>query len=60
MKKIYMIPEVEIVEVQTQQMLAASALGIGENFAEGDVVVAPELNLDGMFDNTDNLDSFFE
>lgn len=60
MKKIYMIPEVEVVEVQTQQMLAASALGIGQNFTAGDEVLAPEMDLDSYFDGGDNLDKFFE
>jgi len=60
MKKIYMIPEVEVVEVQTQQMLAASALGIGENFTAGEDVLAPEMDLDSYFDGGDNLDKFFE
>lgn len=61
MKKTYIIPELEVVKVQTQQMLAASTLGVGADFNSAtDEVLAPEMNLDGFFDNTDNLDSFFE
>ena len=60
MKKIYIIPELEVVKVQTQQMLAASALGIGDNFTDGEDVLAPEMDLDNFFDGGDNLDKFFE
>jgi hypothetical protein len=60
MKKTYIIPELEVVKVQTQQMLAASALGIGDNFTAGEDVLAPEMDLDNFFDGGDNLDKFFE
>ena len=41
MKKTYFAPTVEIVKVQTQQMLAMS-LG-GEEYQQGDPVLAPEI-----------------
>lgn len=60
MKKIYIIPELEVVKVQTQQMLAASTLGIGENFTNGEEVLSPEMDLDSYFDGGADLDKFFE
>ena len=60
MKKTYIIPELEVVKVQTQQMLAASALGIGTNYIADEEVLAPEMDLDSYFDGGDNLDKFFE
>ena len=60
MKKSYIIPELEVVRVQTQQMLAASII-VGEAFNSGsDEVLAPEMDLDNFFDGGDNLDKFFE
>ena len=62
MKKTYIIPELEVVKVQTQQMLAASTLGIidSPNIDNPNDVLAPEMDLDGYFDGGDNLDNFFE
>jgi hypothetical protein len=60
MKKTYIIPELEVVRIQTQQMLAASVLGIGENYSESETVLAPEMDLDDYFDGGDNLEKFFE
>lgn len=58
MKKTYIIPELEVVRIQTQQMLAASII-VGEAFnSDVDEVLAPEL--DSYFDGGDNLDKFFE
>ena len=61
MKKTYIIPELEVVKVQTQQMLAASVLTVGDAFnAESDVVLAPEMDLDDYFNSGNDLDKFFE
>lgn len=60
MKKTYIIPELQVIRVQTQQMLAASII-VGEAFnSAGDEVLAPEMDLDSYFDGGDNLDKFFE
>ena len=62
MKKTYIIPELEVVKVQTQQMLAASTLGIidSPNIDNPSAVLAPEMDLDDYFDGGADLDKFFE
>lgn len=52
MKKTYYIPTLEVVRVQTQQMLAASA-GFGSGTKDGGVAASPE-----FFDD-DDLSGFF-
>ncbi len=53
MKKQYINPAVEIVMVETQQMLAVSAPSIVEDpFTAGDEVLAPEAI---VFDDLSNL-----
>ena len=62
MKKTYIIPELEVVKVRTQQMLASSTIGIidsPEIDNPGDVL-APEMDLDDYFDGGADLDKFFE
>ena len=58
MKKIYLQPELEIIKVQTTQMMAASLPIINETVTDEDVL-APEMNLDVLTSEMD-LDSFFE
>ncbi len=48
----------ETVEIKVQQMLAASVLGVGEDY-NGEAVLAPEQDLDSYFDGVD-VDKFFE
>jgi hypothetical protein len=50
MKKIYLQPELEIIKVQTMQMMAASLPIVGTTVTDEDVL-APEM---------DDLDSYFE
>ncbi len=50
MKKTYISPEVEIIKVQTMQMMAAS-LPIFEETVTDDMVLSPEM---------DDLDKYFE
>ena len=42
MKKIYMTPEMEVVEIKMASMLAASPLGYGDNVNDASVAEAPE------------------
>lgn len=47
MKKTYINPELEVVKIQTMQMLAASDPGLGGgDFGGGDPILAPELSDD--------------
>ena len=43
MKKQYIIPEMEVVTIETQKMLAASQLGIGDSSLDAGNALAPEL-----------------
>ena len=54
MKKTYINPELEVVKIQTMQMLAASdpILG-GEDFGGSDPILAPELGDDFDFSDGD-------
>ena len=55
MKKTYMIPVMEIVKIQTQQMMASSPV-LGGNYSGGGTVLAPEqpafdaINTTGIID----------
>ena len=52
MKKTYIIPELEVVRIETQQMLAASGPELsGKAYEGGDIILAP-----GMEDPEDMLD----
>ena len=42
MKKQYIIPEMEVVTIETQKMLAASQIGIGEGTLDAGDALAPE------------------
>ena len=42
MKKMYQTPEMEIIEVQTEQMLATSSLGIGNPIDNASVAESGE------------------
>lgn len=47
MKKIYMTPEMEIVEIKAnQQLLAGSVPGLGGNLETDDPILAPGLDED--------------
>ena len=46
MKKTYINPELEVVKIQTMQMLAASDPILGDEFSEGDPILAPEQEFD--------------
>ncbi len=59
MKKTYIAPAMECVEIKVQQMLAASAIGVGTDYS-GEAVLAPEQDLDGFFDGGVDLDKFFD
>lgn len=41
MKKIYMSPAMDIIELKKQTLLAGSAPVLGEDFMDGDDVLAP-------------------
>jgi hypothetical protein len=45
MKKKYIIPQLQVVKIATQQMLASSP-GLGGNYGNGDPVYSPGLDLD--------------
>jgi len=49
MKKTYIIPELEVVRIQTQQMLAASVPPTlsGQSY-EDETILAPGMNPEGM------------
>jgi hypothetical protein len=49
MKKIYLQPNMEIVKVQTVQMMAAS-LPVYEETVTEEKVLAPEMDLDAYFE----------
>ncbi len=50
MKKIYMTPDMEVVKIQTMQMLAASDPDLGGgDFGGGDPILAPEVGSDFDF-----------
>ena len=54
MKKTYINPELEVVKIQTMQMLAASDPGLGGgDFGGGDPILAPELGDDFDFSDED-------
>ena len=47
MKKIYLAPEMEIVETEENiLLLAGSAPGLGGNLEDGDPILAPEMDDD--------------
>ena len=46
MKKMYLKPEIELVEVETAQMLAASVLGFGDDAMSGDNALAGDYDDD--------------
>ena len=60
MKKTYIAPQTETVEIKVQQMLATSVLSIGNEFAGTETVLAPETDLDEYFNSGTDLDKFFE
>ena len=43
MKKIYMTPEMEIVEMKVNQMLTTSSLGVGDPVGSASGAEAPEI-----------------
>lgn len=48
MKKTYIIPELEVVCIQTQQMLAASVPELSDKAYEGGDILAPGMDPEGM------------
>ena len=48
MKKTYIIPELEVVRIQTQQMLAASVPELSGQSYEGETILAPGMDPEGM------------
>ena len=47
MKKIYLAPEMEVVEIEKKvQLLAGSAPGLGGDLESGDPILAPEMDDD--------------
>ena len=53
MKKAYINPEIIIVEMETQKMLAASDPALGGQYGGSDPILAPELDFDPV--DIDNL-----
>ena len=54
MKKTYIIPTLEVVRVETQQMLALSGgvsngSGVGNSFNDGDVSYSRDMFIDGEY-----------
>ena len=60
MKKTYIIPTLEMLSAETEQMLAVSTFDIFDTQIEnaGDVL-APTIDLDDFFVTDQNLDSYF-
>ena len=58
MKKTYINPEMEVITMKVQQMLAAS-VGVGTDVTSEDILLAPEMNLDDYF-TTEDLGNLFE
>lgn len=48
MKKTYIIPELEVVRIQTQQMLAASVPELSGKAYDGEDILAPGMDPEGM------------
>ncbi len=46
MKKTYIIPSLEVIQVKTQQMLAASQVGFGDSVTSATGAEAPEFEWD--------------
>jgi len=60
MKKTYITPSLEEIEIKTQQMLAAS-VGVGSDLTNVDEVLAPMMDEDINFDDyiQPELDDYF-
>lgn len=57
MKKIYMSPAMDIIELKKQTLLAGSAPGLGGDFeGTGSDVLAPEIDSEELFSDSELLD----
>ena len=50
MKKIYMSPAMDVIELKKQTLLAGSTPGLGDDLGNSDPILSPELNSEELLD----------